>query len=177
MADDSLEDQFSEGDRQLAALAKGLSEDPKTRKAFLKLIKEKHPNQVIPELDTETAMATFAKPYIDKVAALEKKDLEREVQGRIAARRSELKEQGFSSDDVKAIEEMMVKEQIPNHATAANYYKMQKQTAQPTPTALDMAVRMPVDKKAIKEGGGLKNWARTEAFNASRDFKAGRVKH
>ncbi len=107
---------------------------------------------------------------------MEKKELEREVSGRIAARRAELKEQGFTSDDIKAIEERMVKESIPDHNTMAKYYKMERETAVPTVTAKDMVTKLPIDKKTIKDSGGLKNWARQEAFNAHADIKSGRVK-
>ena len=175
MADESLET-LSEGDKQLIALAKGLAEDPKTRKEFLKLVKAKHPDQVIPEIDTEAQMQAFAKPYIDKLAQMEKSQMERDVQARIKERRAELKSQGYSDDDVKAIEEVMVKEQIPNYATAAKYYKQGKELAQPTVAAKDLVTKMPVDKKTIKEAGGIKNWARTEASNAIADLKSGRVK-
>lgn len=176
-ANDSLETlQVSEADRQMIELAKGLANDPKTRKKFLALVKEKHPDQPIPELDTQADIEKFAKPYIDKLAKMEKDMLERDTRARIADRRADLKGQGFSDDDVKAIEEYMVKEQIPNYATAAKHYKNERILAQPTPAAKDMVTRLPVDKKTIKEAGGIKNWARTEASKAVDDLKSGRVK-
>lgn len=176
-AADSLENlQLTEGDRQLIELAKGLANDPKTRKDFLKLVKAKHPEQVIPELDNETAMLAYAKPLVDKLTAMEKRELERSVNDKISARRAELREQGYTADDVKAIEEMMVKESIPSHATAANYYKLQKQAAQPTPSMANLTTKLPVDKKTIKEAGGVKNWARNEAQKAFDDLRSGRVK-
>src|SRR5262249_7065087 len=162
-------------DRQLAALFKELSEDPKTREPLLRLIKHKRPNESIPEIDTRDAMQKFAQPHIDKVAALEKKLLEKDVSEKIDSRRQGLRDQGFGADDVKAIEAMMVKEGIANHATAANYYRMQKQLAPATPSIPSMVNKLPVDGKALKAAGGAKAWARNEAANAIADIKAGRV--
>lgn len=175
MADDTLET-VSESDRQLAKLAKELAEDPKTRKSFLKLIKDKNPNQVIPELDTEAAIQTFAKPYLDQLATLQKERLADKVELQIEKRRMELRGQGFNDDDVKAIEELMVKEQIPNYNTAAKFYKHERTAAAPTPAMTSLVNKSPVDKKAMKDAGGIKNWARGEAGKAIDDLKAGRVK-
>lgn len=171
---DSLET-LSDADRQLIAIGKELAKDPKTRKEYLKLIKAKYPGEVIPELDTEAAIIAATKPYVDRLAKLEKEHVDRDVAARIKERRDGLKSQGYTDDDVKAIEEMMVKEQIPSHATAANYYKLSRQAAQPTPSTMHTTT-LPVDKKSIKEAGGIKNWARAEAGKAIDEIKSGRVK-
>lgn len=176
MADDqSLE--ISDGDKELAAMAKALAADPKTRRQFLQLLKAKNPNQPIPELDAETQMLAFAKPHIDKVAALEKGILERDLKERLADKRAGLKSKGYSDDEIAAIEKMMMEKSIPSHDTAAEYFRMERQLATPTPTSLQTGVNtLPIDRKLIKEAGGVKNWARMEAHKAADDIKAGRVR-
>lgn len=178
MADDLNEslETLSEGDKQLVELAKSLANDPKTRKEFLKLVRAKHPEQPIPELDTEAAMQKFAEPYIKELADLKKERLSEKVEREIEKRRLDLKEQGFNADDVKAIEELMVKEQIPNYATAAKFYRQGQQLATPTPSATSLVNKAPVDGKLVKEAGGIKNWARNEAAKAFDEIRAGRVK-
>lgn len=173
---DSLE--LTEADKQLSSLARDLANDPKTRKDFLRLIKAKHPDRVIPELDTEEQMRKFAEPYIKEQADLKKKLLERDVRDRIEAERSTLRDAGYSKDDIAAIEKLMTEKHIPSHATAAEHYKMSKTLSTPTPSTLTRAGtnKLPVDKKALKESGGIKNWARDEAHKAADDIKSGRVK-
>lgn len=167
---------LTEADRQLRKIAEGLANDPKTRSAYLRLIKQKFPEEVIPELEVEEKIAAMAKPHIDKVAELEKKLLEREVNDNINRQRAALRDQGYTEDDIKAIEKKMVEEKIPSHDTAAKYYRMERETAAPTPAAVSMVNKIPVAHKDIKEAGGIKNWARNEASNAVADIKSGRVK-
>lgn len=177
MADaDSLES--SDGTAELAALAKSLAEDPKTRKDFLRLLKKKNPNQPIPELDTEDAMRQFADPYIKELDKLKNERAQEKLQGRIHENRRKLKENGYTDDDVTAIEKLMMEKSIPSHDTAAEHFRMSRQLATPTPSTLtnNGVNSLPVDKKQLKEAGGLKNWARSEAHKAVDDVRSGRVK-
>lgn len=182
MSDDNSLEQISDEDREFLKIAKGVAMDPKTRTEYLRLLKKKHPETAIPEVDMEDKINAMveskAKPYIDKVAKMEADALKKEVEGRIAEQRRLLKEQGYSQADVDAIEKLMTEKQIPSHATAAEHFSMSKKLAQPTPNTLTRTASniLPVDKKALKESGGVKNWARNEAFKAADDIKSGRVK-
>jgi hypothetical protein len=73
---------------------------------------------------------------------------------------------------------MMVEKKIPSYDTASEHFKMSKQLATPTPNSLSQSGvnTLPIDKKAIKEAGGIRNWARGEAHKAADDVKLGRVK-
>ena len=177
MSDQNSLENVDPVDIELAALAKKLSNDPATRKDFLRLVKKHNPAQPIPELDVEDRISALAAPHIQKVAKLEADLLKRDVAGRIEEKRSALREQGYSRDDVAAIEKLMVEKQIPSHDTAASYFKMEKQTATPTPTSLQTGVNtLPIDRKAIKEAGGIRNWSRMEAHKAADEILKGRVK-
>lgn len=178
MADQPSLETLNEGDAELAALAKSLANDPATRTAFLRLVKHKNPGTPIPELDMEAKMQAFAKPHVDKVAALEKKMIEDTARANIANHRATLKEKGFGADDIAAIEKLMVEKQIPSHETAAEHFRMSKELATPTPASMTStgSYEMPVDRKVVKDAGGIKKWARTEAFAAADAIKRGQIK-
>jgi hypothetical protein len=51
----------------LAALAKGLSENPQTRGQFLGMMKRADPNLSIPEIDIPNRLSAAVKPHLDKI--------------------------------------------------------------------------------------------------------------
>lgn len=175
--DESLEN-LSPEDLALLRVAKELANDPATRENYLRLVKHKYPNQPIPEIDLQAQMRKFAEEPIKKLADMEKKLLEAEVKGRITEKRAELAEQGYSKQDIEAIEKLMTEKSIPSHATAAEHFKMARTLATPTPSSLSNTGvnTLPIDRKAVKEAGGIRNWARSEAHKAAEDLKTGRVK-
>lgn len=179
MSGESLEDfdaaQHGGATAELAALAKSLSEDPKTRKRFLQLIKEKNPDQAIPELDLENQIAAFAKPHIEELSKIKLDLLKRDQEASILAKREALKAKGFTIDDVSAIEKLMIEKQIGSHDTAAEFYRAQAALAAPTPSTFTQ-VQMPVKGDEIKKAGGIKRWANAEAHKVVDDIKAGRIK-
>lgn len=177
MADENASlETLTDADRQLRKIAEGLANDPKTRAQYLRLIKQKFPNEVIPEIDLQDQIAAFAKPHIDELAKMKQERLAEQVNRQIEDARRALKDQGFSADDIKAIEKKMTEEKIPSHDTAAKYYKMERTMAAPTPAPGSLVNKMPIPGKELKEAGGAKKWARLEAEKAIADLKAGRVK-
>jgi hypothetical protein len=131
----SLENYSPEAIEELAALSKRLSEDPKTRKAFLRLTKEVHPDLPVPELDMEEAVNVRASAAEKRVEDLEKQLRSRDVREELAKRRNKLKETGMaqSDDEILEIEKLMTEKGIANHETAADYWRHMKQAAVPTP--------------------------------------------
>lgn len=176
--DTSLES-LNDGDRDLAALAKSLAGDPKTRKEFLRLVKQKHPDQPIPELDVEEHIAKVTQPMTEQMEKMQKELLMRDMEKKVEGQRSKLREDGYSAEEIASIEKLMVEKQIPSHETAANYFKMEKTLATPTPSSLATQSgvnRLPIDKTAIKEAGGIRKWSLAEAFKAADEIKSGRVR-
>ena len=164
-------------DVELGQLAKKLANDPATRKDFLRLLKKNNPSQPIPEIDVENSMQQFATPYINELAAMKKERMREKVEASIEQARSKLKESGYTKEDIASIEKLMTEKQIPSHDTAAEHFRMSKQLATPTPTSLQTGVNtLPIDRKAIKEAGGIRNWSRTEAHKAADEILKGRVK-
>lgn len=165
----SLEGMTPEAIADLAALAKGLSENPKTRGSFLNLMKAADPNLSIPEVDIPANIGAAVKPHLERIAKLEKEGLEREVRDRITARRAALvRDKGVSEDDIPAIEKLMVEKGIQNHETAAEFFLQQKQAAQPTPSTFSQPAIPKPDMKAM--GGNIGAWARNEATSAIADI-------
>ncbi len=131
----SLENYSPEAIEELAALSKRLSEDPKTRKSFLRLAKEVNPDLPVPELEMEEVVNQRVSASEQRVADLEKQLRAREVRDELNRRRNKLKESGYvqSDDDILEIEKLMTEKGIANHETAADYWRHMKQSAVPTP--------------------------------------------
>jgi len=165
----SLEGMTPEAIADLAALAKGLSENPKTRQNFLGLMKAADPNLSIPEIDIPSRIAGATKPYIDKLEAMEKAQAERDMRDRINERRQSLvKNKGISESEISEVEKLMVEKGIQSHETAADFYLSQKSAAQPTPSTFSQPSIPRPDLK--KMGLNINQWSRNEATSAIADI-------
>ena len=100
----SLENYSPEAIEELAALSKRLSEDPSTRKEFLRLTKRVHPDLPVPELEMEDAVNVRASAAEQRVTQLEAKLKQREIRDELSKRRSSLKEKGFAQSDDDILE-------------------------------------------------------------------------
>lgn len=131
----SLENYSQDAIAELAALSKRLSEDPATRKEFLRLTKKVYPDLPTPEIEMEEAVNARASVAEQKVQQLEQKLRQREVREELQKRRETLKQKGYaqSDEDVLEIEKLMTEKGIANHETAADYWRHMKQAARPTP--------------------------------------------
>jgi len=173
----SLENYSVDQIQELAALADSLTKNPKTRESFLRLAKTASPETPIPEIDIKDQVRAMAQPLVEKVASLERELLTRKVEDNIINHRSGLYEKGFKKDEVTQIEKLMIDKQIPSHETAAEFYRMQKQTATPTPSTMT-PITLPTNvMESMKNGGqaGMNQWARGEAYSIISDLKAGRT--
>ena len=132
----SLEDLSLEARDQLAALAQQLSENPQTRKEFLRLTKKAKPDLNIPELDIEDYTNRAVSDSQKRVEELEAKLRERDAIEDLEKRRSKLMKKGLakSDEDIEQIEKVMLEKGITNHEVAAEYWDWMKQSAEPTPT-------------------------------------------
>lgn len=119
---------------ELAALALQLASSSKTRKQFLKQVKEVAPATPIPELDQEAA---FEARLTEATAPLQKKfqDMEQErLQERMASQRREHQTRaGLSDDDMAKVDKMITEGALPaDYKFAAPLYKAQAEPAEPT---------------------------------------------
>lgn len=172
----SLEGYTPEQRDELAKLAKDMSENPATRREFLRLTKKHSPGTPIPEIDIEDRIAASEAASKKEMDALQKKILEGEVKERIRDNRQKLRDKGFSEEEIAATEKLMVDKHIPSHEIAGEHYRLTKQAATPTPASLVHVNKMPVDGKTLKESGGIKKWGQNEAHKAIDEIRSGKVR-
>lgn len=132
----SLEDVSLEARDELALLAKQLSDNPETRKDFLRLTQKVKPEMVIPELQLEDFTNKKVTQAEERVMQLENKLREKEIREQLEVKRRALKEQGIArtDEDIQEIEKIMLEQGITSHDTAAQHWEWMRQAAAPTPT-------------------------------------------
>ena len=132
----SLENMSFDERDSLAELSKKLADNPKTRKAFLRLTKEVNPELTIPEIEIEDSTSSALLKMQNENNSLRNKFREREALDDLEKRRNNLMKKGLakSDDDVAAIEKVMLEEGITNHEAAARHWAWMQQAAAPTPS-------------------------------------------
>ena len=138
----SLENLSLEAQAELAALAKSLAEDPKTRKQFLQLTKQVRPDVPIPEIEIEERTNAVLETANKRVESLEAKLRAKDAKEELERRRNNLrtKQLAESDADIADIEKLMIEKGIANHETAAEYHNWMKQAAAPTPSQFPQPV-------------------------------------
>lgn len=138
----SLENLSLEAQAELAALAKSLAEDPKTRRQFLQLTKQVRPDVPIPEIEIEERTNAVLETANKRVESLEAKLRAKDAKEELERRRNNLrtKQLAESDADIADIEKLMIEKGIANHETAAEYHSWMKQAAAPTPSQFPQPV-------------------------------------
>jgi hypothetical protein len=132
----SLENMSFDERDSLAELSKKLADNPKTRKAFLRLTKEVNPELTIPEIEIEDSTSSALLSMQKENDFLRNKFRENDALADLEKRRNNLMKKGLarSDDDVAAIEKVMLEEGITNHEAAARHWAWMQQAAAPTPS-------------------------------------------
>ena len=117
----SLEDISFEQRDELAMLAKTLSENPETRRDFLRMTKRVKPDLPIPEIELQDYAEKKMSEMEGRLLASENKLREKEAREELDKRRQSLITKGLagSLEDVDQIEKIMLEKNISNHETAA----------------------------------------------------------
>jgi hypothetical protein len=138
----SLEDLTPEARDELAMLARGLAENPATRKDFLRLTKRAKPDMPIPEIEIEDSTNRAMQQSEERVRQLEAKLQEKDAREDLERRRQNLMKHGKVSDEseIEAVEKIMLEKGITSHETAADYHRWMKEAAAPTPSGFNMNV-------------------------------------
>jgi hypothetical protein len=167
----SLEDISDPARDELAALSRRLSEDPSTRKEFLRMTKKVRPDLPIPELDIEDRAMAISNASVKRVEQLENQLRERDAVDNLQQRRSNLVKKGLvnSEDEIASVEKIMLDKKIHDHETAANYLKWEKESAAPTPTGYNPNPMKQFDLSAFRKNPVQA--ARDTAAQALRDFR------
>lgn len=171
----SLEDQMT---KDLADLARDLSQNPNTRNDFLRLTQKVRPDVPLPEIAMEDAVKKAVAEETTKREALEKRLAEKEAKEELERRRQKLIADGKATlEEIPAIEKMMLEKGMTSHDSAAEFFQWQKQAAQPTsqpgyrPQVFDKDTRSkltPFWKNPIQA-------ARDEGMKALADLRRGRA--
>ena len=167
----SLEDLSLEARDELAALAKKLADNPKTRKEFLRLTKSVNPDLPIPELEIEDRTTTALDQMRAENESIRAKLREKEAMETLEKRRNALMKKGLvqSDDDISQVERVMLDKKIADHETAAEYWNWMKQTAEPTASSYQPNTMSKWDlSKFMKNPVGA---ARDEAFKALHELR------
>lgn len=160
----------------LATLAKGLGDNPKTRKDFMRLVKAGNPDLSIPEVDLPDEIMSRIDAEAKKREALEAQLLEASVREQVRERREELKRaKSLSDEQIGEVEKLMVEKGIGNHDTAADFYLSQRKMAEPTPSfAAPKKLEIPALDQ-IRKGASMREIMETAAHQAIDDLKSGRA--
>ena len=171
----SLEDLTPEARDELALLARELSENPATRKDFLRITRKAKPNLPIPELDVEDQVRAALTDSAKRTESLENQIRERDAKEELERRRARVAER-VGKDNVAEVEKVMLEKGIQNHDSAAEYFEWMKQAQAPTPSAFSPNV---LDKDTRATLGKFFKApaiaAREEAMNALRDIRKHKV--
>lgn len=174
----SLEGKSAEEIAALAELAQSLASNPATRLGFLNLTKKANPSTHIPEIDIPNQINSHFAAGLARLGALEKENENMKIQQSIMAKRQLLLDSGVAKKDIPDIEKLMLEKKIPDHQTAAEFFKMQQKAAVPTPASTLTGSRtnhMPaMDLKPFN--GNINDWARNAASKAIDEIKAGQIK-
>ena len=168
----SLEDMSNDQVNELAALAKQLAENPETRKDFLRLTKKAKPDFSIPELEIEDATTHAVSKAYERVEGIENRMRERDARDSLNERRQSLLKKGFAKydADIESIEKIMLEKNIPNHETAAEYWKWMQESAAPTPgTSYNPSTLSKFDLSKFQKNPVAA--ARDEAFKALNELR------
>ena len=161
----SLEGLSPEAIADLAIVAKNLSDNPKTRKQFLGLMKTVDPTVNIPEIDIPQQLNGVLAEGLKRLQAMENKQNERDLRDNIKERRNAIVRTGIVSEaEVPEVEKLMLEKGISSHETAAQFFASQKKSAVPTPGQFGQPLMPKPDMKAM--GGNINQWARSEASTA-----------
>ncbi len=115
----SLEDFSQEQIDRMAEMYQAIITNPETREMALRATKIVNPKLAIPELDSKVAIEAAVKPVQERLDAMVADKLRQEAEDRVHTARKNLKAQGYSDEDVTAIEKVMVDDKIASHETAA----------------------------------------------------------
>jgi hypothetical protein len=134
-----------------------------------RLYKKVVPDANFPELRQQEQIEAATKPLQDKIATMEREDLERRVAANRTANHKLCADAGYKPEDV---EKVMSEEHIANYDTAIRYLKGQRALAPATPASVT-PMRMPTEMGDIRKNPN--GWAREQAFKAIDEIKAGRI--
>ncbi len=121
------------------ALHNQLLADPKTRKSYLKQIKEKFPGASVPELDAaapvEASMDELRKEFAEFRKTIENRDKDREVSNQFSTLKAK---RGYTDEGLTQIQELMKTKFIGDPEAAADHFDRLNYKPEPIPPSTYM---------------------------------------
>lgn len=157
-----------EAQAQLAKLATDLAHNPKTRKAFTKLVQEIDPSKRFPDVEIDEIRAGVVKEF-------EERDQRAESARVLAAQenaRAALKD-NYDDKAIGEIETLMTKHGLSDYSLGARLYAADTKPANPSYEVNDHKWNLPAIK--IEDFGNLKQLGRQRAYQAIDDIRSKRV--
>lgn len=157
-----------EQQQALATVSLAIANNPKTRKAYLRMVKEVAPNQPIPEIDEpDRVEKEMIAPLRAENLKLTQRLDQMELDGKVGRIWSEVKTKtGISDDDVPKVAKLMEEKLIASPLTAAEFYMQTQRVA--TPRGQGGPFQLPWRAGLDRFNGLFQNrdtWARNEAFS------------
>jgi hypothetical protein len=148
--------------------------------AIKRLAKKHHPDLIVPEIELEDKIDEVNKGWEEKYNALEAKFKEVEGKVNVSLTRTDLKDKGYSKEQLAEIEELIKSKKVGDYATAEEFYSMKNKLAEPSggkPFGFQRRAEpgLSEDKlKSLKEDPI--SFARNEALEAINDIRSGKVR-
>lgn len=163
-------------------LSRTLMNDPEARAALQQHTKRLQPQRHIPELEQREQIEAAIAAERKEREKLQQQMLERDIRERVERQRAEIKAKyGFSDDDVKAVEALMMDKDdpIPSYSAAAKVHNASKQSAQPTSAVFEVPVYTMPDDEDWKAGYGnkqaLNKIGLRKAYEALNEIRSGKM--
>jgi len=161
----------------LAATARTLRDNPRTRLGFLQLAKAANPDLSIPELEAEERRVAAIRSSNERMQAIDGRFAELDSKEAANALYEGLREEGVvkSRSDFNALVKYAAEKGFQTNEAglriASGHRAEELRAAEPTPTFLSPATPVALDKDLMKNPIG---WASTSAATALNELKANR---
>src|SRR5262245_43576502 len=156
--------QFSDEQKDsLLDSLEGLYDSPKVGHQVKELV-EQHFGVTDPTLAMERRHNETTTALQARIDTLENEGRVKEISRRVDEEKKAAKEKyNLTDEDMQAVSKLMVEQGIGNYGSAADYYRLQKQAATPTPDLAGghSALTLPDSPELFKDRNG---WARKEAY-------------
>jgi hypothetical protein len=165
MADDHGIEGLNPAQREQLRVGAALLSNPELRRETQRLYKRANPKAIIPELETEDAIARARAEDEERFKKLEADNMTLRVANRKRERDDQARSEGFEPADIEAI---IVREKC-SYETAMKFAAMERQTAEPGPgdvrhgNAPGSPLELRPGEEFRKAGGDKRSLARVSA--------------
>ena len=152
---------------EIGQLALKLRHNPKTKRAFTKLVKEVAPEISFPDADIEDVEERVN----ERFEALKAEQEREQVKQALLESRKKISD-NYDEKQIKEIEDVMVAKGLSSYEDAAVLYAHQSPTVRPDPLRPNVSLELPSDENWLKNP---KKMALNTAFDVIQEFQRKRA--